>query len=243
MPVSDGSTQLGFNLSRDDILYKIATFDVTVSEGRVSAVENASVIEFSQFSLPVPEDIPPAVELNFEGSHDPDSPLPAYYYSGSDEYLGIICLYMTAMYAKDYDGNVKIPAPIIYKTDDSDPHYLRVWGRFLIDSYDLSGHTLAMRESGEKLGLFTLHKTGDSYEVISFDSVGGGADTSPDIRRICEGDESLVNRFYKGREADRTNARVDYVSAYVYANSLAIDRYVDLNGTEVMLVGVPVIGD
>ncbi|MBQ3379389.1 MAG: hypothetical protein IJG50_05945 [Clostridia bacterium] len=242
--VSDGNVQLIFNLSRDDVLYKVASLDVTVSGGIITEAKNAAVTEFSTFTPPdISALTPDDSEFGNETAPVSHSLLPPYFYSGSDEYLGVICAYMTMVYAPDYDGDVQIPAPVIYKMDDSDPEYLKVWGRFLIDSYVLNGHTLEINKSGEVLGLFTLHKTPNGFETASFDTVSDGYDKNNDIRRICEGDESLVNRFHKSHESDLTAARIDYVSAYVFVNSLAIDRYKDQSGEEHMLVGVPVIED
>ncbi|MBQ1334378.1 MAG: hypothetical protein IIY34_03405 [Clostridia bacterium] len=243
---SDGSASLTFILSRDDELYETGVLDVTVSGGVITEAKASPVTVISAYASPEPPASEPAPETAPDTAPENEAPrtpslLPAYYYSGSDEHLGVICAYLTATYAPNYAGDIQIPAPVIYKTDDSDPSYLKVWGRFLIDSYNLNGHALDISGGGEVLGMFTLRKTGAGFEVESFEAVSDGYDKSTDIRRICEGDESLVNRFYKSHASDSTAARVDYVSAYVSANSLEIDRYRDMDGTEHMLWGVPVL--
>ena len=123
-------------------------------------------------------------------------------------YLKAIDKYLVEEIGKNYDkSDVCIPQAMIVATDDKDDQDIKVWGDFWIFNYNLAGDT----------GLIHLKKSGNEYEITSFERVADGADNLPSAKKIF-GDKfdafQKMNSNEKGREENRAQGIATYVKEH-----------------------------
>ncbi len=166
-----------------------------------------------------------------------EASLPPYVYSGNDRAeKAIIDYFDNNNYLMKPEGSVWIPAFCIFRADAVDPNGeeakkgdVKIYGNFWSFVYSKQGDTLFCESGGEYPGVIYLwYKGGNDYEVTLFDAVGDGSQYAEDIKRICNGDESLEKQFSNaadGGSADVKNKRTWSVYKYVKDNALDDIRY------------------
>ena len=133
-------------------------------------------------------------------------------------YLKAIDKYLVEEIGKNYDkSDVCIPQAMIVATDDKDDQDIKVWGDFWIFNYNLAGDTLKTASGGSFPGLIHLKKSGNEYEITSFERVADGADNLPSAKKIF-GDKfdafQKMNSNEKGREENRAQGIATYVKEH-----------------------------
>lgn len=169
-----------------------------------------------------------------EGS---ETALPPYVYPGTDRAeKAIIDYFENNNYLMKPEGSVWIPAFCIFKAEAVAPNGaeakkgdVKIYGNFWSFVYSKQGDTLFCESGGEYPGVIYLwYKGGNDYEVTLFDAVGDGSQYTEDIKRLCNGDESLEKQYFNaadGGSADVKNKRTWSVYKYVKDNALDDIRY------------------
>ncbi len=131
-------------------------------------------------------------------------------------------------------GMVMIPAPVIFRVEDTEDGLKKVYGNFWTYVYLKHGNVLENTAGGECPGVLYLKENNGEYEVDHFDAVGDGADYSKDIERICEGDKELEKAYYDFVEQEKA-IRADSVREYVEETGIDVVSYKDFGWEAVEL--------
>ena len=172
--------------------------------------------------------------FNKTASADYSLELPAYTYTGSDKIMKAITEYCLKEGADYTLADVFIPAPVIFKTDESDSNDIKVTGIFWVLGYDIYADTLYGCSGTELAGIIHLKQNGSDYEVVSADFARDGADYDADIQEYCNGDQELLDKFANSQE-DFEASRKAEIKSYVDTNGLNITKYQDFGWTPVEL--------
>lgn len=166
------------------------------------------------------------------------SGLPAYVYCGESLLESGVCEFIRDTWDSSLnpgDGGILVPAPVILKTEETNPDDVRVWGNFLTFGYTLSGSTLTETCHGGGRGLLHLRQDGDGYAVVSFDD--GTEDAA--LKTLCEGESGLYDRFsgtdQDTKDSDLRRERIRYLQDYVNSYGLSIDSYKNAAGETVLI--------
>ena len=210
------------------------------------ALGMAGLISASSFSFAYAEEIAEDAEVETEALTSLEAEalteterdkfsLPVYQYNGGSTMLAAICTYMEDLGKIYLEGDVMVPAPLIFAVDDQDPEDMKVYGNFWIFWYNLDGDTLKNVSGGEHPGVFHMKRDGDAYEITSFEQAGDGEEYAEDIRRFCAqadvpGVEDLEDLYFETNV--ETFRPLDYVRStfleqYVSDNNLPIYAYQD----------------
>lgn len=135
--------------------------------------------------------------------------------------------YLENVIGKQYaEGQYSISSPFVISTDNGDLQDVKVWGDFWVFNYDLSGDTLKTISGGDHPGLMHLKKTGNGYEVTSFEAVEDGAGNMESARRIF-GDK--YDSFFEinSLQEKREDIRLHFVAEYVKKHNLKVTMVQD----------------
>ncbi len=160
--------------------------------------------------------------------------LPEYKYNGDDKYISAITEYCLKETAGTMENDVFIPAPVIFKTDESDSNDIKITGVFWVMGYDIYDNILYGGASTQMPGILHLKQKGSSYEVVSAEIARDGADYDTDIKKFCNGDTELEDKFTNNLDY-LEEARKAEVKSYVDTNGLNIIGYQDFGWTLVEL--------
>ena len=158
--------------------------------------------------------------------------LPAYTYTGDDPIEGAIANALASdSRAEEYltePGYVNIPCPIIHQTDMIDETHARVYGSFWILNYVKRGNVLHCISGGEYPAIILLENVNAEWQVTSMEEAGDGDDYAEDIRRFSNGDRELEAKYFDASDlGTKQEIRMQFIKAYVEANSLDITAYQD----------------
>ena len=130
--------------------------------------------------------------------------------------------YITETIGEGYDtADYSIPFHSYAVVDESDPEDIKVLGDFWLLNYNLSGDTLKTASGGAYPGKMHVRKTGDRYEVTSFEPVGDGSEFTPTAKSIF-GDKYEEFAAANSDENAREAARLKAVEEFVKANKLSV---------------------
>ena len=143
--------------------------------------------------------------------------------------------YLISAYSETLDADtrdVTIPYAVFLAKDESDPEDIRLLFFGEVMCYNLEDNILEMVSSTESSGAAHLKKTGDGFEVTSFDSVWDGTDYEKTAREIFgEHYEEFINLDDETKQA----ARKQNIRDYVKENGLDVTAYMDFDAEPVNL--------
>ena len=135
-------------------------------------------------------------------------------------------------YAK---ADISLPIFDVFRTDDSDPEDVKVWGSFWVMNYNLRGTTLMTRSGGAYPGCFHLKEDGDGFTVTNVEFVADGTDEAESVDNIFGADEELKAAFAASSE-DFNDALLNSVNIYKEKTGIEIKAYEDFGWDPVPLV-------
>ena len=151
----------------------------------------------------------------------------AYSQQQPDSYLKAIDKYIVEEIGKNYDkSDVCIPQAMIVAADDKDDQDIKVWGDFWVFNYKIAGDTLKTASGGSHPGLIHLKKSGNGYEITSFERVADGADNLPSAKRIF-GDKFDAFQKMNSNEKGREKHRAQGIATYVKEHNIKVTMYQD----------------
>lgn len=159
--------------------------------------------------------------------------LPPYRYDGTDPYVDAICQYLLKESGDlENEGEVTIPAPVIFYVDESGDE-VQVFGNFWLFRYRLQEETLLLQSGSEMPGRFRLKKDGSAYTVTAFEQVNSRK--AEDIRALCAeangGVYPSLEAHYQEHDytgqTDIAYVRKVFIDRYAEKNNLAISAYQD----------------
>lgn len=150
-----------------------------------------------------------------------------YGYAGEDPIEAEVYRYMVEVVAKEYDAtDVSIPTVQIVHEDLTQEDEVVVYGDFWIDNYNIEGDTLKAVSGGNYPGVMHLSKSGDDYEVTSFDVVADGGDFESSAKELFGDSYEDFMKVYGDSDA-RQELRKITVSDYVNMNGLEVTKFQD----------------
>lgn len=128
--------------------------------------------------------------------------------------------YLTGTIGEGYDAaEYSIPFHSFAAVDESDPEDIQVIGTFWLLNYNLSGDTLKTASGGAYPGKMHVRKSGESYEVTSFEPVADGSGFTSSAKAIFGDKYDEFMSAYSDDKA-REAARLKAVAEFVKANGL-----------------------
>jgi len=125
--------------------------------------------------------------------------LPKYTYNGDNGIIKAATEYFLkeALY-KMPKGSAAVPEFTIVKVEEDADGNVKLYGNFWMTVYTKKDRVLVLESGGSSPGVLYLKKTGDNaYEVVKYDEAGTGDDMDKDIKRFCNGDKKLKDRYYE----------------------------------------------
>ena len=145
-------------------------------------------------------------------------------------YKQTMCDWLNAYHAgSEPSGTGMIPALSVSKIDDSDANDIRIYGRFLISDYALSGTTLVDRRDELLVGCFHLQKVSDTEYLVTMMETLDPNDIAGTAKVLAAGDGQLESELLSGKI--KAELRTKYIKDFVEAYSIGADRYQDGSGT------------
>lgn len=150
-----------------------------------------------------------------------------YGYAGVNPIDAATYKYLVEDVSASYDpADVSIPIVQIVGVDDSKAEDTLVWGDFWINNYNINGDTLECVSGGNYPGVMHLAKSGDFYEVTSFDVVEDGGNFESSAKDLF-GDKYDNFMSVMGDQDTREEVRAEQIAVYVKANGLEVTKYQD----------------
>ena len=179
------------------------------------------------------EDAPPAAD-ELSAYEDPSS-LPAYSYTGPEEYMDVISDYMIETNADD-QSDVQIPFGIIVEKDETDPENITIYGSFNIDGYELRNTTLVASGGSRGSGAFHLKKADDgSVSVVDAEL----PEVDEDYPAVFAPVDGLYDRIVALSDEEISEARAEAIAGYVNTNGLNITQWQDYGWEPVPVANAP----
>ena len=167
-----------------------------------------------------------------EAAAQPQSPyLWEYRYVGAaNVYLQTICDWLSVYHAeRAIEGTGMIPAISIAQIDNEDEGDIRIYGRFLLADYELSGTTLVDRQDELLVGCFHLQKVSDTEYLVTNVEVLDSSDLTGSANVLSKGDVQLAGKLLTGKI--KAEQRTRFIRDFVEAYQIPADSYQDGNGT------------
>lgn len=124
------------------------------------------------------------------------------------------------------DGSVAVPAPLIFKTVQTDDEHVNVYGDFWVFNYRPEGDVLLCISGGAFPGMLTLLKTEDGWTPAGLTEAEDGEGLWDSILAICAGDKELEEQYLSEDEL-LTPVREAFLRAYITENNLPYTAYQD----------------
>ena len=153
-------------------------------------------------------------------------PLPAYKYTGEEEYLAEISDYLIDYYGKEAgldDLDVLIPYSIIVQTDENSEDDIVVYGSFNIDGYTLRNTTLCSGPGARSYGIFHISKADGNVTITD----GQLSQTYYDMQDMFSPIDGMLDKINALSDEDIEKARVQSIEEYVTSNNLGITQWQD----------------
>ena len=153
-------------------------------------------------------------------------PLPAYKYTGDEEYLAEISDYLIDYFGKEAgldDLDVLIPYSIIVQTDENSEDDIVVYGSFNIDGYTLRNTTLCSGPGARSYGIFHISKADGNVTITD----GQLSQTYYDMQDMFSPIDGMLDKINALSDEDIEKARVQSIEEYVTSNSLSITQWQD----------------
>ncbi len=172
---------------------------------------------------------------------DQENGLPLYTSDESGTIEEAITFYLWDQYHFDQpqqEGGVNIPAYMIFKVEQTEDDYTKVYGDFNVYEYQLKDQILECTSGGEYPGVFYLRQNENGYEAESFDQFGDGSEYTKSLDRICGEDQELRDQYLKAGDAQNEEAvkqRKAFINQYVKDNNLDVTAYQDFGWDPVSL--------
>ncbi len=154
--------------------------------------------------------------------------LTEYVYTGDNKAIEAIYNYLKPEYINMFgdDGQVYIPAYVIYQEIDAGEEYL-VFGDFTIYGYKLTGNILEAQSGAAMPGCAHLKRNGDGFEVISIEFAGDGEQYDADIKEFTKDYPEVYDMYFAYEPERDEDIRREYIQMYVTDNNLNIEYYKD----------------
>ena len=151
--------------------------------------------------------------------------LPVYQYAGYDAVKAALTEYVMSEFTPlEDDPDVTIPVVNVIAMDYSKDGETLVWGSFSVYNYELRGDTLVSISGGEYPGFARLKRTGDGYEVDSFEVIGEKTKNTAAVKKAL-GKHYNTFKKIEGDVALREKIRAKTIADYVHSHDLAITKY------------------
>lgn len=151
--------------------------------------------------------------------------LPVYQYAGHDAVKAALTEYVMSEFTPlEDDPDVTIPVVNVIAMDYSKDGETLVWGSFSVYNYELRGDTLVSISGGEYPGFARLKRTGDGYEVDSFEVIGEKTKNTAAVKKAL-GKHYNTFKKIEGDVALREKIRAKTIADYVHSHDLAITKY------------------
>lgn len=163
-------------------------------------------------------------------------PLPAYKYTGDEEYLAEISDYLIDYFGKEAgldDLDVLIPYSIIVQTDENSEDDIVVYGSFNIDGYTLRNTTLCSGPGARSYGIFHISKADGNVTITD----GQLSQTYYDMQDMFSPIEGMLDKINALSDEDIEKARVKSIEEYVTLNNLGITQWQDFGRAPEAIAG------
>lgn len=163
-------------------------------------------------------------------------PLPAYKYTGNEEYIAQINDYLIDYYGKETgldDLDILIPYSIIVQTDENSDDDIVVYGSFNVDGYTLRNTTLCSGPGARSYGIFHISKADGDIKITD----GQLSQTYYDMQDMFSPIDGLLDKINALSEEDIDKARVESIEEYVTSNNLGITQWQDFGRAPVAIAG------
>ena len=163
-------------------------------------------------------------------------PLPAYKYTGDEEYLAEISDYLIDYFGKEAgldDLDVLIPYSIIVQTDENSEDDIVVYGSFNIDGYTLRNTTLCSGPGARSYGIFHISKADGNVTITD----GQLSQTYYDMQDMFSPIEGMLDKINALSDEDIEKARVQSIEEYVTSNNLGITQWQDFGRAPEAIAG------
>ena len=163
-------------------------------------------------------------------------PLPAYKYTGDEEYLAEISDYLIDYFGKEAgldDLDVLIPYSIIVQTDENSEDDIVVYGSFNIDGYTLRNTTLCSGPGARSYGIFHISKADGNVTITD----GQLSQTYYDMQDMFSPIEGMLDKINALSDEDIEKARVQSIEEYVTSNNLGITQWQDFGRAPQAIAG------
>lgn len=164
-------------------------------------------------------------------------PLPAYKYTGEEEYLAEISDYLIDYFGKEAgldDLDVLIPYSIIVQTDENSEDDIVVYGSFNIDGYTLRNTTLCSGPGARSYGIFHISKADGNVTITD----GQLSQTYYDMQDMFSPIDGMLDKINALSDEDIEKARVQSIEEYVTSNNLGITQWQDFGRAPEAIAGV-----
>ncbi|PHU41397.1 hypothetical protein CSX00_00595 [Pseudobutyrivibrio ruminis] len=163
-------------------------------------------------------------------------PLPAYKYTGDEEYLAEISDYLIDYFGKEAgldDLDVLIPYSIIVQTDENSEDDIVVYGSFNIDGYILRNTTLCSGPGARSYGIFHISKADGNVTITD----GQLSQTYYDMQDMFSPIDGMLDKINALSDEDIEKARVQSIEEYVTSNNLGITQWQDFGRAPEAIAG------
>ena len=163
-------------------------------------------------------------------------PLPAYKYTGDEEYLAEISDYLIDYFGKEAgldDLDVLIPYSIIVQTDENSEDDIVVYGSFNIDGYTLRNTTLCSGPGARSYGIFHISKADGNVTITD----GQLSQTYYDMQDMFSPIDGMLDKINALSDEDIEKARVQSIEEYVTSNNLGITQWQDFGRAPEAIAG------
>lgn len=195
-------------------------------ETKVETAESEKIVETTVETIPILNTV--NKESENQTSFDPKND---FNYSGSDNYLKVICDEMVKMAKTNYGSDdvdfIFVPTPLVVKTDDSDKNDIKVFGDFWVYGYTMDGTIFTMKNGGSYPGCYHLKDEDGNISFVKFDVAEDGSGNYESLVKICEGDENLVKEIFDISDKDEDKTRAEFIKMYASDNGLSVSGYKD----------------
>lgn len=163
-------------------------------------------------------------------------PLPAYKYTGDEEYLAEISDYLIDYFGKEAgldDLDVLIPYSIIVQTDENSEDDIVVYGSFNIDGYTLRNTTFCSGPGARSYGIFHISKADGNVTITD----GQLSQTYYDMQDMFSPIDGMLDKINALSDEDIEKARVQSIEEYVTSNNLGITQWQDFGRAPEAIAG------
>ena len=225
----------GSAVAEEEVTEEVADESYDQEEASIEAAEENMLSQMDgnavQEQTVVNETAAEAVDSTVPSAEVQTSLLWEYRYAGvPNVYLTVIGDWMNAYHAdRAIPGTGMIPAISVAEIRTEDPNDIRIYGRFLISDYELSGTTLVDRQDELLVGCFHLQQVSENEYIVSAVEVLDPNDQTGSAYVLANGDKVLVGKLLTGKI--KAEQRTKFIRDFVEAYGIAADSYQDGNGT------------